>query len=165
MFGLPYSACSEPKQQTITFFEGRYKGRVAEIHSKRLLNIERGGHTDIVIHVNKLKEGWDVSNLFTIVPLRASASDILTEQTLGRGLRLPYGKRTGVDAVDTLTVRPVQRLDREGQERGRRHPFAKAGEDWRRRRRLCHQAGDARIAFDHPADAPSGGSGLCGDAR
>lgn len=98
-----------------TFFEGRYKGRVAEIHSKltgeesdenaqRLLNIEKGGDTDIVIHVNKLKEGWDVSNLFTIVPLRASASDILTEQTLGRGLRLPYGKRTGVEAVDTLTV-------------------------------------------------------------
>jgi len=97
------------------FFEGRYKGRVAEIHSKltgeesdenarRLLNIERDGTTDIVIHVNKLKEGWDVSNLFTIVPLRAAASDILTEQTLGRGLRLPYGKRTGVEAVDTLTV-------------------------------------------------------------
>ena len=97
------------------FFEGRYKGRVAEIHSKltgeesdenaqRLLNIEKDGATDIVIHVNKLKEGWDVANLFTIVPLRASASDILTEQTLGRGLRLPYGKRTGVDAVDTLTV-------------------------------------------------------------
>ena len=97
------------------FFEGRYKARVAEIHSKltgeesdenaqRLLNIEKRGDTDVVIHVNKLKEGWDVSNLFTIVPLRASASDILTEQTLGRGLRLPYGKRTGVDAVDTLTV-------------------------------------------------------------
>lgn len=97
------------------FFEGRYKGRVAEIHSKltgeesdenaqRLLNIEKSGDTDIVIHVNKLKEGWDVSNLFTIIPLRASASDILTEQTLGRGLRLPYGQRTGVDAVDTLTV-------------------------------------------------------------
>ena len=97
------------------FFDGRYKGRVIEIHSKltgeesdenarRLLNIERDGTTDIVVHVNKLKEGWDVSNLFTIVPLRASASDILTEQTLGRGLRLPYGKRTGVEAVDTLTV-------------------------------------------------------------
>ncbi|RWO81038.1 DEAD/DEAH box helicase family protein [Mesorhizobium sp.] len=98
-----------------TFFDGRYRRRVVEIHSKltgeesdenaqRLLNIERGGDTDIVIHVNKLKEGWDVANLFTIVPLRASASDILTEQTLGRGLRLPYGKRTGVEAVDTLTV-------------------------------------------------------------
>lgn len=98
-----------------TFFDGRYKGRVVEIHSRltgeesdenaqRLLNIETSGDTDIVIHVNKLKEGWDVSNLFTIVPLRAAASDILTEQTLGRGLRLPYGKRTGVEAVDTLTV-------------------------------------------------------------
>lgn len=97
------------------FFDGRYSGRVIEIHSKltgeesdenaqRLLNIEKGGDTDIVIHVNKLKEGWDVSNLFTIVPLRASASDILTEQTLGRGLRLPYGKRTGVAVVDQLTV-------------------------------------------------------------
>lgn len=97
------------------FFDGRYKGRVIEIHSKtsgeesdenaqRLLNIEKSGDTDIVIHVNKLKEGWDVTNLFTIVPLRASASDILTEQTLGRGLRLPYGKRTGVAEVDQLTV-------------------------------------------------------------
>jgi len=57
-----------------------------------------------VIHINTLKEGWDVSNLFTIVPLRASASDILTEQTLGRGLRLSYAKRTGVEAVDRLTV-------------------------------------------------------------
>lgn len=98
-----------------SFFAGRYKGRVAEIHSKlsgeesdenaqRLLNIEKSGDTDIVIHVNKLKEGWDVTNLFTIVPLRAAASDILTEQTLGRGLRLPYGRRTGVAEVDTLTV-------------------------------------------------------------
>lgn len=104
------------------FFDGRYKGRVAEIHSKltgeesdenaqRLLNIEKSGDTDIVIHVNKLKEGWDVSNLFTIVPLRASASDILTEQTLGRGLRLPYGKRTGVEVVDTLTVIAHERFD------------------------------------------------------
>jgi type III restriction enzyme len=104
------------------FFDGRYKGRVAEIHSKltgeesdenaqRLLNIEKDENTDIVIHVNKLKEGWDVSNLFTIVPLRASASDILTEQTLGRGLRLPYGKRTGVQVVDTLTVIAHERFD------------------------------------------------------
>jgi len=97
------------------FFGGRYRGRVIEIHSKttgeetdenaqRLLNIEKSGDTDIVIHVNKLKEGWDVTNLFTIVPLRASASEILTEQTLGRGLRLPYGRRTGVAEVDQLTV-------------------------------------------------------------
>ena len=97
------------------FFSGAYRGRVTEVHSnqgaeesneamERLVKLEHEDETDIVIHVNKLKEGWDVTNLFTIVPLRASHSDILTEQTLGRGLRLPYGRRTGNDMVDTLTV-------------------------------------------------------------
>lgn len=104
------------------FFGGNYKGRVIEVHSNqtgqesdeamsRLVRLEEAGDTDIVIHVNKLKEGWDVTNLYTIVPLRASASDILTEQTLGRGLRLPYGERTGNEAVDTLTVIAHDRFD------------------------------------------------------
>jgi type III restriction enzyme len=51
-----------------------------------------------------LKEGWDVTNLYTIVPLRAANSQTLVEQSIGRGLRLPYGKRTGVSAVDRLTI-------------------------------------------------------------
>ncbi len=52
-----------------------------------------------------LKEGWDVTNLYTIVPLRAANAGVLVEQTIGRGLRLPYGgERTGVDKVDKLTV-------------------------------------------------------------
>ncbi|MDN2582150.1 DEAD/DEAH box helicase family protein [Aquibium sp. ELW1220] len=104
------------------FFNGAYKGRVAEVHSnlkgeesdeaiQRLVGLETDNLTEIVIHVNKLKEGWDVTNLYTIVPLRASASDILTEQTLGRGLRLPYGERTGVESVDTLTVIAHDRFD------------------------------------------------------
>lgn len=104
------------------FFQGRYKGRVIEVHSgtkgeeteeatSKLVALEHDAQTDIVIHVNKLKEGWDVTNLYTIVPLRASASDILTEQTLGRGLRLPYGQRTGVEAVDRLTVIAHDRFD------------------------------------------------------
>ncbi|GEC61732.1 type III restriction endonuclease subunit R [Gluconobacter oxydans] len=110
------------------FFKRRFKGKVAEVHSalrgeesddatQRLLALETDGRTEIVIHVNKLKEGWDVSNLYTIVPLRASASDILTEQTLGRGLRLPFGKRVskgGDDdfaAVDRLTVIAHDRFD------------------------------------------------------
>ena len=98
------------------FFAGRYQGKVAEVHSRqsgaeeddniqRLIAVEDPNEpTEIVIHVNKLKEGWDVTNLYTIVPLRASASEILTEQTIGRGLRLPYGRRTGVEAVDRLTI-------------------------------------------------------------
>ena len=51
-----------------------------------------------------LKEGWDVTNLYTIVPLRAASSRTLVEQSIGRGLRLPYGKRVGVSAVDRLTI-------------------------------------------------------------
>lgn len=101
--------------ESADFFEGRYQGKVIEVHSnqsgeesdeamQRLLAVEHDDNTEIVIHVNKLKEGWDVTNLYTIVPLRASASEILTEQTIGRGLRLPYGKRTGVEAVDRLTI-------------------------------------------------------------
>ncbi|MCB9905259.1 MAG: DEAD/DEAH box helicase family protein [Planctomycetes bacterium] len=98
------------------FFEGRYKGRVIQVHSgqsgeekdenvARLLAVEDPDEkTEIVVHVNMLKEGWDVTNLYTIVPLRAAASSTLVEQTIGRGLRLPYGKRTGVIEVDTLTV-------------------------------------------------------------
>jgi type III restriction enzyme len=110
------------------FFKGRFKGKVIEVHSAltgeesdkataRLVALEEDDSTDIVIHVNKLKEGWDVTNLYTIVPLRASASDILTEQTLGRGLRLPYGARVSRSddaefaAVDTLTVIAHERFD------------------------------------------------------
>lgn len=110
------------------FFKGRFKDKVAEVHSAlrgeesedataRLVALEKDARTDIVIHVNKLKEGWDVTNLYTIVPLRASASEILTEQTLGRGLRLPFGKRVskgGDDefaAVDRLTVIAHERFD------------------------------------------------------
>jgi len=72
---------------------------------ERLLKVEAASEpTEIVIHVNMLKEGWDVTNLYTIVPLRAANSKILIEQSIGRGLRLPYGKRTGVMAVDRLNI-------------------------------------------------------------
>ncbi len=98
------------------FFRGYYKDKVLEINStqskvekdeniEQLLSLEKPENKiEIVIHVNMLKEGWDVTNLYTIVPLRASASETLTEQTIGRGLRLPYGTRTGVDEVDRLSI-------------------------------------------------------------
>ena len=71
----------------------------------RLLAVESVDEpTEIVIHVNMLKEGWDVTNLYTIVPLRAANALTLIEQSIGRGLRLPYGKRTGVAAVDRLNI-------------------------------------------------------------
>jgi type III restriction enzyme len=72
---------------------------------QRLLAVEKPEEpTEIVIHVNMLKEGWDVTNLYTIVPLRAANARILIEQSIGRGLRLPYGKRAGVSTVDRLNI-------------------------------------------------------------
>ena len=102
--------------QSSDFFEGRYKDKVIQVDSSktgaeeekmisRLLKVEDPDEpTEIVIHVNMLKEGWDVTNLYTIVPLRAANARILIEQSIGRGLRLPYGKRTGVSAVDRLSI-------------------------------------------------------------
>ncbi len=102
--------------QSDNFFEGRYKDKVIQVDSsrtgkdeeemiERLLKVEQSDEpTEIVIHVNMLKEGWDVTNLYTIVPLRAANARILIEQSIGRGLRLPYGKRTGVMAVDRLNI-------------------------------------------------------------
>jgi type III restriction enzyme len=98
------------------FFEGTYRDKVIQVDSsrtgreeeemiERLLQVESTSEpTEIVIHVNMLKEGWDVTNLYTIVPLRAANARILIEQSIGRGLRLPYGKRTGVTAVDRLNI-------------------------------------------------------------
>jgi type III restriction enzyme len=102
--------------QDDAFFEGRYRDKVIQVDSstggterdevvERLLKVEqRDEPTEIVIHVNMLKEGWDVTNLYTIVPLRAANARVLIEQTIGRGLRLPYGKRTGVSVVDRLSI-------------------------------------------------------------
>ena len=57
-----------------------------------------------VVSVNKLKEGWDTRSIAVMVTLRAMDSDILTQQTLGRGLRLPFKRYTGVEAIDTLEI-------------------------------------------------------------
>jgi type III restriction enzyme len=42
---------------------------------------------EVIVSVMMLKEGWDVRNVTCIVPLRSYTSEILVEQTLGRGLR------------------------------------------------------------------------------
>lgn len=99
-----------------SFQGGKYKGKVIEIHSKQtgeeseenirlLLSIESASNpVEIVLHVYKLKEGWDVNNLFTIIPLNAAKSDILAMQTIGRGLRLPFGEQTGNEDLDSLDI-------------------------------------------------------------
>lgn len=103
-------------------YDGKYKGKVLQIDSSTKKNDEidqqfvslesPNNQIEIVVHVNMLKEGWDVTNLYTIVPLRAADAITLVEQTIGRGLRLPYGgKRTGNAEVDKLTVIAHENFD------------------------------------------------------
>ena len=113
--------CKNIQHATETFnrienemFDRKYAGKVLQIDSstkkdeeidKLFVSLEKPENKiEIVIHVNMLKEGWDVTNLYTIVPLRAADAPILVEQQIGRGLRLPYGKRTGYADIDKLTV-------------------------------------------------------------
>ena len=99
-----------------SFHGGRFKDKVLTIHTnldsesasaslENLLSVENPDNPiEVVVHVNMLGEGWDVTNLFTIVPLRTADSKTLVEQSIGRGLRLPYGRRTGNPDVDRLTI-------------------------------------------------------------
>ena len=52
---------------------------------------KQGGKVEFIFAVNKLSEGWDVDNVYQIVPMeeRVFNSKLLISQVLGRGLRLP----------------------------------------------------------------------------
>ncbi len=69
--------------------ESEYKQKlyqIEEIDPKKV-----GGKVEFIFAVNKLSEGWDVDNVFQIVPAeeRVFNSKLLISQVLGRGLRLP----------------------------------------------------------------------------
>ena len=113
------------------YLEGRYpdlKGAILVIHTKKNGEIseaqtgkakeeldklrEQSNRIDeldssykAIVSVLMLKEGWDVRNVTTIVGLRAysAKSNILPEQTLGRGLRKMYpgGLEEWVSVVGT----------------------------------------------------------------
>jgi type III restriction enzyme len=94
------------------FFGGAYADSVLVVHSDaadealaELAKIEEpGSPVRVVISVGMLKEGWDVRNVYVIASIRSSVSEILTEQTLGRGMRLPFGRYTDIEILDTLEV-------------------------------------------------------------
>ncbi|MBM3852027.1 MAG: hypothetical protein FJ399_02610 [Verrucomicrobia bacterium] len=66
-----------------------YKQKLDQIEETDLALV--GGKVEFVFAVNKLSEGWDVDNVFQIVPMeeRVFNSKLLISQVLGRGLRLP----------------------------------------------------------------------------
>jgi type III restriction enzyme len=102
-----------------SFARGRFADRVLTVHSdspdEALAALEELEEPDspyrIVVSVGMLKEGWDVKNVYVICSLRASVSTLLTEQTLGRGLRLPFGAYTDIEILDTLEVLGHERYE------------------------------------------------------
>ena len=121
------------------FFDGKYVDKTIILHSNQrgaekdenvqlLLDVEKFTNPiEIVIHVNILKEGWDVNNLYTIIPLRTAASQTLREQTIGRGLRLPYGQRTGNRDVDALVITAHDKFEKIIAEANKPDSLLKAG--------------------------------------
>ena len=106
------------------FKDGQYAGSVLVIHSQKvkaaneaaeLRRLQDVEHPDspirIVISVAMLKEGWDVKNVYVLLSTQPSLSTILTEQVLGRGLRLPWGAYTGKQMLDTLEVLAHQKYE------------------------------------------------------
>lgn len=101
------------------FFGGAFVESVLVVHSdapdealEALANVEESDSpVRIIISVGMLKEGWDVKNVYVIASMRSSVSEILTEQTLGRGMRLPFGAYTGIEILDTLEVVAHERYE------------------------------------------------------
>lgn len=102
-------------QGAVLVIHTKNNGEISEAASgknKEELEVLRRASNDIdrwdspykaIVSVLVLKEGWDVRNVTTIVGLRAYAaqSNILPEQTLGRGLRRMY---FGSDYPETVSV-------------------------------------------------------------
>ena len=89
------------------------KSEVLVIHSRKkteedmvaLASIEDpDSPVRVVVQVHVLDEGWDVTNVYVVAPLRNVESYVNARQVMGRGLRLPAGRRIGDDEVDTLDV-------------------------------------------------------------
>ena len=90
------------ESELLVTHSGRSK---SDVELGRLVGIELPQSTvRVVVNVQELTEGWDVTNVYVIAPLRAMGTFTGALQTLGRGLRLPAGRRVDNKELDTLDV-------------------------------------------------------------
>lgn len=85
-------------------------GRKAELGAKdweplreKLFDVDQHKQPKVIVSVLMLREGFDVSNIAVIVPLRSSQASILLEQTIGRGLRLMWRGNSSIDELKAET--------------------------------------------------------------
>ncbi len=140
------------RNKTITV-HSKQKGSETEANTRLLLDVESSDNPiEIVIHVNMLKEGWDVNNLYTIVPLRTAASKILREQMVGRGLRLPYGERTGDRDVDAVMLTAHDKFNDILIEAQRGDSIFKAGNVIKAEEIVPENVASTQLAFEFESD-------------
>lgn len=81
-------------EDDVITIDSNRKGEVSEEEwqavKARLFAVDSRPQPRVIVSVLMLREGFDVDNICVIVPLRAAASKILAEQTIGRGLRLMW---------------------------------------------------------------------------
>ena len=110
------------KDSTGEISETSSKGKEELEKLRRLVNTvdDVNSPIKVIVSVLMLKEGWDVKNVTTIVGLRAYASHILPEQTLGRGLRKMYFDSDIEEELDVIGtdnfIDYVKRISEEGVE-------------------------------------------------
>ena len=119
-----------------------------------------------IVSVLMLKEGWDVRNVTTIVGLRAysAKSNILPEQTLGRGLRKMYpngleeyvsvvGTDAFMDFVESIQAEGVE-LERTAMGEGAQAQDATRRGDRQRKRQEGYRRTGYRDPGAHAAHLP-----------
>ncbi len=99
-------------EEDVLRVDSNKKGEIPENEwfelKQKLFNIDKHKSPKVIVSVLMLREGFDVSNICVIVPLRSSTAPILLEQTIGRGLRLmwrePEYKEIKEDNIKSLLV-------------------------------------------------------------
>jgi superfamily II DNA or RNA helicase len=70
----------------------------------QLVAIDSDPDVDYIVSAYMLDEGWDVTSVSVVCPLRELGSPTNARQLVGRGLRLPEGRRTGNSELECLSV-------------------------------------------------------------
>lgn len=71
---------------------------------EQLIGIDSDPNVDFIVSAYMLDEGWDVTSVCVVCPLRELASPTNAKQLVGRGLRLPQGRRMGASELENLSV-------------------------------------------------------------
>ena len=100
-----------------------------------------------IVSVLMLKEGWDVRNVTVIVGLRAykAQSNILPEQTLGRGLRRMYGKSPQPERVSVLGTPAFMEFVEQIKSEGVDLDYVPMGDDAKRKAPLLIEVDEQKI--------------------